>query len=89
MAYMINDECISCGACEPECKNGAISEGETVYVINAAKCTECVGWFDSPQCVDVCPVDAPVLDPNNKETKEQLIEKWKAQNPGKTPEAGV
>jgi len=43
MAYKITDECISCGACEPECKNEAITEGEEIYVIDPSKCTECVG----------------------------------------------
>ena len=27
MAIMITDECINCGACEPECPNSAIYEG--------------------------------------------------------------
>jgi ferredoxin len=37
MAYKITDECISCGACEPECPNQAISEGEKIYVIDPHK----------------------------------------------------
>ena len=57
MAYKITDECISCGACEAECKNEAISEGDTIYVIDPQKCTECVGVADSPRCVEVCPID--------------------------------
>ena len=65
MAYKITDECISCGACEPECPVGAITEGETAYVIDPAKCVECEGHFDNPQCADICPVDAPVPDPDN------------------------
>ena len=77
MAYKITDECISCGACESECPNNAISEGETTYVIDPDKCTECVGAFDSSQCADVCPVDAPQLDPDHKETNEQLEAKYK------------
>ncbi|MCX6000021.1 MAG: YfhL family 4Fe-4S dicluster ferredoxin [Chloroflexi bacterium] len=85
MAYMITDECISCGACEPDCKNEAIHEGKTVYEIDPEKCTECVGWFESPKCVEICPVDACVADPKHKETKEQLLNKWRRQNPGKTP----
>ncbi|MDP7109235.1 MAG: 4Fe-4S binding protein, partial [Nitrospinaceae bacterium] len=28
MATIITDECINCGVCEPECPNGAITEGE-------------------------------------------------------------
>ena len=47
MAYKITEDCISCGACEPECKNEAITEGEEIYIINPDKCTECVGWFET------------------------------------------
>ncbi len=85
MAYKITDECISCGACEPECQNEAITEGETIYVIDPVKCTECVGNFDTPQCADICPVDCCVPDPEHEETKEQLLEKWKGLHPGETP----
>ena len=85
MAYKITDDCISCGACESECNNDAISEGEEVYIIDPDKCTECVGWFDSPKCVEVCPVDAPVSDPDRQETREQLLDKWRKLHPGKTP----
>ncbi|MDD5038145.1 MAG: YfhL family 4Fe-4S dicluster ferredoxin, partial [Dehalococcoidales bacterium] len=73
MAYKITDDCISCGACETECKNNAISVGETSYVINPDKCTECVGNFESPKCAEVCPVDACIPDPDHKENKEQLV----------------
>jgi ferredoxin len=85
MAYKITEECISCGACEPECPNKAISEGQTTYVIDPAKCTECVGSFDSSRCAAVCPVDACVPDPAHKETKEQLLAKWKKLHAGETP----
>ncbi len=87
MAYKISDECISCGACESECPNKAISEGDSQYKIDAAKCTECVGSFPSSQCAEVCPVGAPGPDAANKETKEQLLEKWKKLHPGETPKA--
>jgi ferredoxin len=60
MAMKITDECISCGACEPECPNSAISEGDTTYLIDPTKCTECEGKADSPRCAEVCPVDACV-----------------------------
>ncbi len=85
MAYKITEDCISCGACEPECKNEAIREGEDIYVIDPEKCTECVGWFDKQKCVEVCPVDACVPDPKHKETREQLLNKWRKIYPGKTP----
>ena len=87
MAYKITDECINCGACEPECKNEAIKEADPIYVIDPAKCTECIGWFASAKCVEVCPVDCCVLDPAHKESREQLLEKWQKLHPGKTPEA--
>jgi len=86
LAYKITDECIGCGACEAECKNEAISEGETINVIDPAKCTECVGWFESALCAEVCPVDdVCVPDPEQKETKEQLLAKWHKLHPGQEP----
>ena len=87
MAYKINDECISCGACEPECPNAAITEGETIYVIDPSKCTECVGSFASSRCAEICPVDACEQDPDHEETKEQLLEKWRGLHPGEEPAA--
>lgn len=77
MAYKITEECISCGACEPECPNEAITEEEDIYVIDPEKCTECVGYFDESQCAAVCPVDCCIPDPDHKETKEELLEKKK------------
>ncbi|MFC1971974.1 YfhL family 4Fe-4S dicluster ferredoxin [Chloroflexota bacterium] len=87
MAYLINDDCISCGACEAECPNAAISEGETVYIIESAKCTECVGSHDSSRCAEVCPVDACLPDPGRQESRDELLEKWKGLHPGETPSA--
>jgi len=52
MAYVINDDCISCGACESECPSKSISEGDDIYVIDAKTCTDC------GDCVDSCPTDA-------------------------------
>jgi len=77
MALIINEECIACDACVPECPNDAISEGDPIYIIDPNLCTECVGFFDEPQCVDVCPVDSIVPDPDHKETKDELLEKKK------------
>lgn len=73
---MITEECINCGACEPECPNEAITAGDEIYVIDANKCTECVGHFDESQCAAVCPVDCCVTDPDNQESKEELMEKY-------------
>jgi len=85
MAYKITDDCIGCGACEPECANEAISEDAGSYVIDPDKCTECVGNFDKPQCVDVCPADACVPDPEHEETREGLLAKWQKLHPNETP----
>ncbi|WP_370142146.1 4Fe-4S binding protein [Bradyrhizobium yuanmingense] len=54
---IIASQCTGCSACEPLCPNGAISEKEGSFFIEAAKCTECVGHFDEPQCAAACPVD--------------------------------
>jgi ferredoxin len=79
MAMKIIEECINCGACEPECPNQAITAGEPIYVIDSLKCTECVGAFDSPRCVEVCPVDDCIItDPDHAETREQLEAKYAA-----------
>ncbi|MBE6885530.1 MAG: 4Fe-4S binding protein [Oscillospiraceae bacterium] len=53
MAYIINDECIACGACEAECPVNAIAAGDGKYDIDAEACIECGA------CADVCPVSAP------------------------------
>ncbi len=84
MATMITEECISCGACEPECPNEAISEGPDIYVIDPMRCTECVGHFDEEQCAAVCPVDCCVTDPNNNEGEETLIARAKTLHPDKS-----
>ena len=78
MALMITDECINCDVCEPECPNGAISQGEEIYVIDPDLCTECVGHYEVSQCVEVCPVDCIPLNPERVETKEQLYAKFLA-----------
>lgn len=56
MAYVISDECISCGACAPECPVDAITEGDGKFVIDADKCIECGA------CADACPVGAPAQE---------------------------
>ena len=76
MSLLINDECINCDVCEPECPNGAISQGDEIYEIDPNLCTECVGHFDEPTCIEVCPVDCILVDPDNTESKEQLQLKY-------------
>jgi ferredoxin len=76
MALYITDECINCDVCEPECPNGAISQGEEIYVIDPKLCTECVGHYDTSQCVEVCPVDCILSDPNHEESQEELQQKY-------------
>lgn len=76
MALIITDTCINCDVCEPECPNNAISQGEEIYVIDPKRCTECVGHFDTPQCVAVCPVDCIPKDPANEENHEHLYAKY-------------
>lgn len=90
MAVMITDECISCAACEAECPNDAIYEAGAPWelggeehdalsddhtYIATEKCTECVGFHDEPQCLAACPTEAIEIDPDNKETKEELMAK--------------
>lgn len=77
MALLITDECINCDVCEPECPNSAIYAGEIIYEIDPDKCTECVGHFDEPQCVVVCPVDCIPKDPEHLESEQQLLLKYK------------
>ena len=76
MALKITEECINCDVCEPECPNEAISQGVEYYVIDPMKCTECVGHFDLPQCVEVCPVECIPKDPDCEETEDQLLAKY-------------
>ena len=76
MALKITDQCINCDVCEPECPNGAISQGIEIYQIDPLKCTECIGHFDVPQCREVCPVDCIPLDLDYVETREQLFSKF-------------
>jgi hypothetical protein len=81
MATMIASDCINCGACEPECPNNAISQGDPIFVIDPKLCTECVGFHDYEACAAVCPVDVCITDPNNIESEEVLIERARALHP--------
>jgi ferredoxin len=90
MAVLITDECISCNACEVECPNNAIYNAADSWILGNEsfealnsdhtyiahdKCTECVGFYDEPQCIPACPTEAIVMDENKQETKEQLMAK--------------
>ena len=77
MALTITSECINCDVCEPECPNGAISMGGEFYQIDPGKCTECVGHFDEPQCVQICPVECIPPDPRRPESREALWQKFR------------
>lgn len=77
MALRITEQCINCDVCEPECPNEAIFEGPEHYEINPQRCTECVGHFERPQCVQVCPVDCIPLDPAHLESQAELMEKYR------------
>ena len=52
MAHVISSDCVSCGSCESQCPVNAISQGDSIYVIDADKCVDCGA------CVGVCPVNA-------------------------------
>ena len=76
MALLIDDSCINCDMCEPECPNQAISLGEEIYEIDPDLCTECVGHYDKPTCVSVCPIDCIDPDPNHAESQDELMVKY-------------
>src|ERR1039458_9020275 len=99
MATTITNECINCGACEPECPNTAIYAGgapwdlngatspaiaQDIYYIVPSKCTECVGFFDHEACAAVCPVDCCIPDPANVETEGVLLARARNLHPDET-----
>jgi ferredoxin len=59
---VVPSNCTGCSACEQECPNDAISEKDGLCIIDPSKCTECIGHYDTQQCVAVCPMDAIVID---------------------------
>ena len=76
MALLINEVCVNCDVCAPVCPNQAITQGETIYEIEPSRCTECVGHFDEPQCVIVCPVECIFVDPAYPESPGELLAKY-------------
>lgn len=83
MAFIITSDCNLCDKCVEPCPNEAISAGADIYVIDPAKCTECVGFYDTPQCADVCPVDSCITDPDRKESESVLLARAKMLHPNK------
>lgn len=83
MATFITDECINCGACEPECPNKAISEGEDIYVIDPERCTECVGFHGDEMCQTVCPVECCIPNPDIRESEAKLLQRAQKLHPEK------
>ena len=76
MALLISEDCIHCDICRLECPNGAISSGADKNVIDSARCTECVGHYDEPQCQKACPVNCITSDPDVVESREMLEAKF-------------
>lgn len=76
MALLITDNCTACDACKPVCPNDAISVGDVIYVIDALRCTECVGAEDEPQCKLVCPADCIETNPDFAESADELQAKY-------------
>jgi len=88
LATIITDECINCGACEPECPNNAISEGDDTYVIDPSLCTECVGFHGDEACQSVCPVECCVPNGDKRESEAELLTRAAALHPDQElPEA--
>ncbi len=81
MAYLITEECNLCDACVAECPNEAITEGEEIYKIDALKCSECVGFYDEPQCAEVCPMECCETDPEFEEDEDTLLSRVKNIHP--------
>jgi ferredoxin len=50
--------------------------GAEIYQIDPRRCTECVGHFDEPQCVQLCPVACIPVNPAHVETRAQLMAKY-------------
>jgi ferredoxin len=81
MATVITEDCINCGACEPECPNQAITQGEDIYEIDAALCTECVGFHGKEACAEACPTDCCITDAAHVEDEAVLFERAQKLHP--------
>ena len=77
MALIILAECIACDACVPPCPTNSIVADDPIYIIDPKTCTECVGFVQTPTCVEACPVDCIIVDSAYMESEEALLEKYK------------
>ncbi|MCP4602136.1 MAG: YfhL family 4Fe-4S dicluster ferredoxin [Proteobacteria bacterium] len=77
MSLYITEDCINCGACDETCPTGAITEDseQVIRIIDPDRCTECVGFYDRTMCQVECPVECCLLDPERRETGDDLLEK--------------
>jgi ferredoxin len=66
MALRIVESCVNCWACEPLCPSQAIRAAQPHFVIDAAKCTECLGEFADAQCASICPVEGAIVNELNE-----------------------
>ena len=62
MAFRIIDSCVNCWACEPVCPSDAIRAVKPHFLIDAGKCTECLGDHADPQCASICPIEGAIVD---------------------------
>jgi ferredoxin len=66
MALKITAACVNCSACETLCPNQAISEAKPHFEIDTLKCSECLGYYDAPQCAEICPIECAIVDDAGK-----------------------
>ncbi len=62
MAIFITDECINCGACEPECPNNAIYEGGVEWKISDGTTVKGEYELETGESIDVDADQEPVDD---------------------------
>ncbi len=62
MAIIITDECINCGACEPECPNNAIYEGGVEWKISDGNTVKGEYTLEDGDIVDANDAQVPVDD---------------------------
>ncbi len=62
MAIIITDECINCGACEPECPNNAIYEGGVEWAVSDGNTVDGAYKLENGTVVDAHAKNAPISD---------------------------